>query len=96
MNKTPKITAADLQRLLAEEKRIAAIAIQDADNQRLMILAVTAGTISSLALAHLYVKLTPDTKDDVDVRKMVATGVMAMGTGLLWVAYKTNMALFNK
>lgn len=93
---TSKLTSADLQRLLAEEKRIAMLAIQDEDNKRLMFLAVTAGTISSLALAHLYVKLTPDTTDDVDIKKMIGTGLMAIGSGLVWVTYKTNMALFNK
>ncbi len=91
-----KLSTSDIKRLLEEQKRIATLAIQDEDNKRLMILAVTAGTISSLALAQLYVKLTPNAEDDVDIKKMIGTGLMAMGTGMVWIVYKTNLALFNK
>lgn len=83
-----------LNLLLAEQERIANVTLQDADNRRLMILAVTAGMISSMALGRLYSKLTPETDDD-DLRPVAKAGLLAIGSSVLLILYKVNRAQFH-
>jgi hypothetical protein len=82
------------QHLLSEQKRIAQLAFEDEDNQRLMILALAAGMISSMALGRLYSKLTPET-DDNNLMPVAKAGLIAIGSGMLMILYKANSAQYQ-
>ena len=80
--------------VLSEQKRIAELALGDEQNRNLILLALAAGTVSSVALAKLYGKLTEDHSDD-DLRSLAGTGLMAVGLGMLSVMWKLNKAQFK-
>jgi hypothetical protein len=87
-------TSADWSYFLSEQKRIAQLAFKDAENRKLVGLAIIAGTISSIALAKLYTKLTPDESDD-DLRSLAGTGLAAIGIGVATVLWKANLAQYR-
>ena len=87
-------TTPTLSYVLSEQKRLAQLALADKDNQRLILMAVAAGTVSSIALARLYSKLTEDKSDD-DLRSLASTGLLAVGAGVLSVMWKLNKAQFR-
>lgn len=80
--------------IVSEQKRIAELALGDEQNRNLILLALAAGTVSSVALAKLYTKLTEDQSDD-DLRSLAGTGLMAVGIGMLSVMWKLNKAQFR-
>ena len=87
----PKLTAAHV---LSEQQRIAQLTLEDEDNQRLMILALAAGVISSMALGRLYSKLTPET-DDNNLKPVAKAGLIAVASGVVMILYKVNAAQYQ-
>lgn len=80
--------------VVSEQKRLAEIALKDEENRKLILLALAAGVVSSLALGKLYTKLTDDEGDD-DLRSLAGTGLIAVGAGVLSVFWKLNQAQFR-
>ena len=87
-------TKHDWSYFVSEERRIAQLALEDEENQKLIGLALIAGTVSSVALAKLYTKLTPSTEDD-DLRSLAKTGLIAIGLGVVTVLWKANLAQYR-
>ena len=80
--------------VVSEQQRIAKLALDDEENRKLILLALAAGVVSSVALGKLYAKLTDDQGDD-DLRSLAGTGFMAVGLGVLSVMWKLNQAQFK-
>lgn len=87
-------TAPSWSHVASEQQRIAKLAWEDEDNRNLILLALAAGVVSSVALGKLYAKLTEDTEDD-DLRSLAGTGLVAIGLGVLSVMWKLNKAQFQ-
>ena len=60
-----------------------------------MVLALTGGIVSGLALKKLYLRLTPDPEDDGGLATMLGAGAMAVGIGVFSIWLKVNRAQFS-
>lgn len=80
--------------VISEQKRLAELALKDEENRKLILLALAAGVVSSVALSKLYAKLTDD-ESDADLRSLAGTGLIAIGAGVLSVFWKLNKAQFR-
>ena len=87
----PKTSKTQWDFFLEEQKALMEVSLSDPQHRMLAGLAVLGGVVSSVALARLYTRLTPDATDD-HFYAVMPKAVFAVGTGLLGVVWYMNKA----
>lgn len=85
------MTREQLEEFLAAQTRLTTTSLSDPINRYLIGLGIGGGILSSLALAKLYARLSPDPEDD-SLRTLAKAGMIAVGTGVVSVLWYLNKA----
>ena len=91
MSEESKATKTAWDYFLEEQQALAQASLSDPHNRFLAGVAILGGVVSSMALARLYTKLTPDASDD-HFYAVLPKAVFAVGTGLVGVVWYMNKA----